>query len=63
MWLGFALLLVGATAIDIPNLTGSANGDRVYSIPGTPTFNYATYSGYLKVGDTGKALHYYFAES
>ena len=64
MWIRFALLLlVGAAAIDIPNLRGSANGDRVYSIPGTPPFKQATYSGYLAVGDTGKALHYYFAES
>ena len=38
--------------------------DRVLEVPGMAVFdNFAFYSGYLPIPDTGKSLHYLFAES
>ena len=37
--------------------------DLVASLPNMTTFTFPMYSGYLKIPNTGKSLHYIFAES
>ena len=54
----FSLLILGSAIVAAVPVE-----DQVKSLPNMTTFDFPLYSGYLKVENTQKSLHYIFAQS